>query len=157
MSYWSVVLCNILYMSDLLLNPRGDGTFDLFFENGDLQMGKSLENAVLVSLGSDARVAEKSFRNELQDDGWWGEPTFEGDKWGSLLHTVFKRKNDPNVVLLAKQYAEDSLKWIVEDGVAKSVNVDVSDIGNGLSMEVSVTKGDEEKKYRYELLWNEVA
>ena len=144
-------------MSDLLLNPRGDGTFDLSFDNGDLQMGKSLENAVLISLGSDARVAEKSFKNELQDDGWWGEPTFEGDKWGSLLHTAFKKKNDSNVVLLAKQYAEDSLKWLVEDGVAKSVNVDVTDIGNGLSLEVSVTKGDEEKKYRYEFLWSEVA
>lgn len=144
-------------MSDLRLVPRGDGTYDLSFENGDLQMGKSLENSVLISLGSDARVAEKTFRNELQDDGWWGEPTFEGDRWGSLLHTIFKKKDDPNMILLAKQYAEDSLRWLVDDGVAKSVRVDAAATNNALTMEIAITKGSEEKKYRYEFLWSEVA
>lgn len=144
-------------MSDLALTRRKDGQFDLVFENGDLQMGESLESAVLISVGSDARAAEKNFENTLQDDGWWGEPTFEGDKWGSLLHTLSHQKNNPNTLLLAKQYAKDSLQWLIDDGVAKTINVDVALENNVAQIEIVLSNGDKAKNFRYEILWDEVA
>lgn len=144
-------------MADLSLYRRSDGNFDLAFDGVDLLTGKSLESIVVLSLGSDGRVASGSFKNELQDDGWWGESTFEGDRWGSLLHTLFKKKNDPNVVLLARQYVSDCLKWIVEDGIADSVDSKVTKDDKALYIDVRVEKGNVSKNYRYEVMWSEVA
>ena len=146
----------LLYMSDLALTRRADGQFDLSFENGDLQLGESLESAVVISIGSDARVAEKKFEKELRDDGWWGEPTIDGDKWGSLLHTLFKRKNDSNTLLLTRQYVEDSLKWLVEDGVVKSIDVDVKKNESGENILITLSNGSGSQDSRFEFLWNEV-
>lgn len=144
-------------MADLSLYRREDGNFDLDFDGKDLQTGKSLESEVILSLGSDARVAGNSFSNVLQDDGWWADPTFNGDRWGSLLHTLFRKKNDANVLLLAKQYVDDSLKWLVEDGVVGSVDTDVTKDENALYIEVAISKGGESKNYRFEVMWSEVA
>lgn len=146
-----------MFVSDLALYRRGDGNFDLFFDGKDLQTGKSLENVVVISIGSDGRVAGSSFKNVLQDDGWWAESTFEGDRWGSLLHTLFKRKNDPNMLLLAKQYVNDSLQWLVEDGVVGSVESVVSNNAETLNISVNLLKGEVTQNYRFEILWSEVA
>lgn len=144
-------------MADLSLYRRDDGKFDLEFDGNDLITGKSLETEVIISLGSDGRAAGNEFRNMLQDDGWWGEPTFEGDKWGSLLFTLSRRKNDSNIILLAKQYAEDSMKWLVEDGVVNSVKADATKDDVALYIDVEVSKGGESQSFRFELMWNEVA
>lgn len=144
-------------MSDLALYRREDGNFDLFFDGKDLQKGKSLENAVIISMGSFARKAEKKFKNVLQDDGWWAETTFEGDRWGSLLHTLSKRKDDSNLVLLVKQYVNASLRWLVEDGVVDLVNTEAFNGDDAIDIKVTVSKGDETENYRYKFLWNEVS
>ena len=144
-------------MSDLALNRRSDGCYDLVFDGKDLQTGKSLENVVVISIGSDARVAGRNFKNTLQGDGWWGESTFDGDRWGSMLHTLFQRKNDANVVLLAKQYVDDSLKWLVEDGVAGSVDSSVTKDDDALYISIDISKGGVTQNYRFEIMWSEVA
>ncbi len=142
-------------MSDLLLERRKDGFFDLCFENGDLLMGEFLKNAVLLSIGSMARKVS-GFSGKLQDDGWWGEPTFEGDKWGSLVHTLFQNRGDSNTVLLARQYVKNSLQWLIDDGVASDVNVDVRCDAESLDIDVAVLKGEKVEDYRFNMLWNEV-
>ena len=144
-------------MSDIALYRREDGNFDLCYDDGDLLMGKSLENSVLVSIGSDAREAGKKFKNVLQDDGWWGESTFEGDQWGSKLHELFKKRFDSNLILLANQYVEESLRWLVDDGVADSVSSNSSKDSKALYISITVSKGGQTENYRYEFLWSEVA
>lgn len=144
-------------MSDLKLESRSDGLYDLAFENGDLQLGKSLENSVIVSIGSDSRIAEKKFSGKLADDGWWGEPSFENDLWGSRLFTILKRKKDGNALLLAEQYVKKSLQWMIDDGVVESVDVDVGFDNASLLLNISLSKKSEKETFKYEFAWNEVA
>lgn len=140
-----------------MLARRKDGYYDLSFENGDLQCGKSLENAVLISIGSDARVAGRNFADHLQDDGWWAESTFGDDRWGSLLFTCFRKKNDSNLLLLARQYVEESLRWMIDDGVVSSTQVDVSSDQNSLMVHIKITRDSEvSDDYRFNFLWNEL-
>ena len=127
------------------------------FENGDLQLGKSLENAVIVSIGSDSRIAEKKFSGKLADDGWWGEPSFENDLWGSRLFTILKRKKDGNALLLAEHYVKKSLQWMIDDGVVESVDVDVGYDNASLLLNISLSKKSEKETFKYEFAWNEVA
>ena len=144
-------------MGDLKLQRRDDGLYDLAFVDGDLQLGKSLESAALVSVGSFGRGAEKAFKKDLQDDGWWAEPTIEGDVWGCLVHTLTQVSKRPNRELLAVQYVKDSLRWLVDDGVADSVDAAADVTSEYLVITVHIEKGGEREDYRYEILWNEVA
>lgn len=144
-------------MGDLKLQRRDDGIYDLAFVDGDLQLGKSLESAALVSVGSLGRGAEKAFKKDLQDDGWWAEPTIEGDVWGCLVHTLTQVSKRPNRELLAVQYVKDSLRWLVDDGVADSVDAAADVTSEYLVITVHIEKGGERDDYRYEILWNEVA
>lgn len=144
-------------MSDLKLESRSDGLYDLAFENGDLQLGRSLESAVLVSIGSDSRIAEKKFSGKLADDGWWGGPSFENDMWGCRLFGILQRKKDGNALLLAGQYVKKSLQWMIDDGVVESVDVDVSFVGELLLLNVSLAKKGEKETFKYEFAWSEVA
>ena len=143
-------------MSDFSLCRREDGYYDLSFDGQDLQTGKSLESAVVLSVGSDAR-ATRSFSGKLGDDGWWAESTFDGDRWGNLLHTIFQGKNDSNAVLLAKRYVDDSLRWLVEDGVVGSVETSVTKNDYSLDVSVDIFKGRVKQNFRFEFLWSEVA
>lgn len=144
-------------MADLSLYHREDGNFDLDFDGVDLRTGKSLENGVVLSIGSEGRSAGNSFEKTLQSDGWWGEPTFENDRWGSLLHTILSKKNDANIILLAEQYVKDSLKWLVDDGVFGSVEATATKDDSALYIDVAISKGDVSENYRYEIMWREVA
>lgn len=141
-------------MSDLLLDSRGDGSFDLAFD-GDLLIGESLKSAILISIGSYARK-KYGFSNMLNDDGWWGESTIEGDKWGNLLHDLANKRNDSNLLLLVRQYVKNSIQWLIDDGVVSSFDVDVDVSEKSLNIEIIANKGGKNEDYRFEILWSEV-
>lgn len=50
--------------------------------------------------------------------GWWADPSL-----GSRLHELTREKDVPRVRTLARQYAEQSLAPLVNDGRARSVSV----------------------------------
>ena len=61
------------------------------------------------------------------------------------------------MVLLARQHVSDCLKWIVEDGIADSVDSKVTKDDKAMHIDVLVKKGNVSKNYRYEVMWSEVA
>lgn len=52
--------------------------------------------------------------------GWWADATL-----GSRLHELTREKDVPRVSLLAKQYSEQALKPILDDGRALSISITV--------------------------------
>jgi len=59
--------------------------------------------------------------------GWWGDsfPAVPGDRIGSRLWLLSRAKLLPETLARAKEYAEEALRWLVEDGVAARVEVEV--------------------------------
>ncbi|HCB2353235.1 TPA: phage GP46 family protein [Escherichia coli] len=49
---------------------------------------------------------------------WWADPTL-----GSLLHTLRREKDVSRVRVLARQYAEQALQPIVDDGRATAIDI----------------------------------
>lgn len=139
-------------MPDLLLKKVDAENYDLSFEDGDLAVTDSVENLIVISVGSQARSSGNVFSKNLQCDGWWAEKTFGDEKWGGLVHTLFSRKSDSNTVILAKAYIEDSLKWLVDNGIVESVEVSVSNELEKIVSEISVKKNGEKNDYRFEFL-----
>lgn len=67
--------------------------------------------------------------------GWWADPTL-----GSRLHELQREKDLRRVELLARQYAEQALRPIVDDGRARSLTVETQRPGNGrMLLRVEVT------------------
>ena len=57
---------------------------------------------------------------------WWADPTL-----GSRLHELQREKDVPRIQILAKQYAEEALRPILDDGRATSITVETEQPHDG--------------------------
>ena len=119
--------------------------YDLDFVNGDLKLTASLRNSVLLSLG--IRLRDTSDGKAIVDPvngGWFGH-ALEDKPIGSFIWKDVCGKLDQSVLddLISK--AKESLKWMIDDGVAASVEVAAkisSTLNNVVDFVISVVKPD---------------
>lgn len=95
--------------------------------DGPLATGGGFESAVAISLFSWAKADEADPDVVGQKFGWWGD-TFApnpGDLTGSKLWTLRRAKVNQDTMGKAKAYALESLQWMIDDGAASSITVEV--------------------------------
>lgn len=99
----------------------------------DLQSKRSsflnwLENAVTVSLFTDARCERDELpQGETDQRGYWGDIDLpESESLGSKLWTLKREKVIPQTINRARDYADESLKWLVKDDHLQAVKVEAS-------------------------------
>ena len=106
-----------LYEGDVSL-IIGEDSFDIGIDGNDLTRDTTLRTAILLSLFSDRRAAGTDLLPSPSDRrGWWPDPNA-----GSKLWLYERAKIDNNLLGALAQEAVDSLKWLVEDQIAMSVN-----------------------------------
>ncbi|PHM20929.1 MAG: hypothetical protein CK604_00520 [Curvibacter sp. PD_MW3] len=102
-----------------------------------------LVRAVVVSLFTWRRAnADDELPGDLRM-GWWGDSyaTVPNDRIGSRLWLLSRAKQVPETITRAREYAEEALKWLVDDGVAARVQVQAERMGvDGLALGVQVFK-----------------
>lgn len=57
---------------------------------------------------------------------WWADPTL-----GSRLHELAREKDVPRISILARQYAEQALQPLLDDGRARAIEVTAEQPHNG--------------------------
>lgn len=140
---------------------------DLGIMNGDLISDEALETAVLISIFTDRRAANDDplpDSNNIDKRGWWGDLVafdIEGDEIGSKLWLLSREKTTLETIKKTKQYLDDALAWLVEDGVAVRVDNYVERQGEPgnerLAFHCVVYKTDgRELSYDYNFQWQEV-
>lgn len=146
-------------MSDLALYRREDGCYDLDFDGavGDLLTTNTLENAVVISIGTYARERKLGKVANLKPviGGWWGDALSEKGSLGGYLYEAFPGKLTEVTARSVENLVNESLAWMVEDGVAKSVGCKAK-VADEETMNVTVTierpdGGD--NAYAYEIKW----
>lgn len=146
-------------MSDLALFRRSSGDFDLAFDEvkGDLLTSDSLENAVVISIGTYARERNLGKVANLKPNvgGWWGDAISENGNLGGYLYEAFPGKLTEVTARSVENLISEALSWMVEDGVAKSVGCK-AEIAAEETMNITVTierpdGGD--NAYAYEIKW----
>lgn len=84
-----------------------------------------LRRAVMISLFTWRRA-------EPDDDtdtpfGWWGDtwPTVQNDRIGSRLHLLKRTTLTHQTTQRAKEYIAQALNWMIDDGIALRVDIEV--------------------------------
>lgn len=100
---------------------------DLALELTDLAAEQGLRTAVIVSLFSDARARDDDRMPDGSADrrGFWGDvyARLDGDELGSRLWLLEREKQAPAVLAQAREYAEDALRWLLDERIASAVSV----------------------------------
>lgn len=103
-----------------------------------------LVRAVIISLFT-WRRANPDDVTEGQKMGWWGDKfaAIQNDKIGSRLWLLGRAKVVNETINLATEYAQESLQWMQEDGVAARVDAVAERMGkDGVALAVIVTRND---------------
>lgn len=115
-------------MTDAALHFDAEaGHFDLALDGVDLARDGGLQSAVIVSLFSDRLAGADDALPTSADDrrGWWADH-YASDPIGSRLWLLSREKMLPAVAQAAEAYARESLKWLLDTGIAKNVDVSAS-------------------------------
>lgn len=147
-------------MSDIALKFTDYGGGDLLLVGQDLARDDGLESAVLVSLFTDRRASLDQLRpgddrNDLR--GWWGDyrPAVEGDQTGSLLWLLAREKQTRETLARARQYAQQAMQWMIDDRVARQVDVSTEYVRQGvIGIGIEIYRPDGSRQsYRYDYEW----
>jgi phage gp46-like protein len=151
---------------DLALKTRKVGNADVTVIDG-LDEDEGIETAVVLSLFTDRRAqpgdplpVNAQLAGTPDRRGWWGDtfPNVPGDRIGSRLWLLNREKEMPAVLARAREYAMEALQWLIEDGIARSVNVTAEVVRRGvLGLAIEIVRSDKPvAQYRFEHFWNDV-
>jgi phage gp46-like protein len=134
------------------------GEFDLDIKRWDIENDDGLETAVLRSLFEDARIeTEELPPGEKSLGGFWGDAVENDDNIpsGSKLWLLNRGKLTDETLEQAREYSEQALQWLVDDGVAESVTVTTERINlNTLGIGIEIQRpGEDRKSSRFDFVW----
>lgn len=137
-----------------------DSGADLALDDFALDTDDGLETAVILSLYTDARARDDDTlpAGQTYRRGWWGDayPPETGDLIGSRLWLLRASKQLQESLTAAREYAEEALAWLVDDGAARKVEVETfiaRDEVMGMIVRIYRPQGAE-VSLRFESLWN---
>jgi phage gp46-like protein len=91
-----------------------------------LNSAEPLVRAVMISLFTWRRAnADDDLPGDLKM-GWWGDnfSTLSNDRIGSRLWLLGRAKLTTETIAKAREYAQEALQWLVDDGIAARVVVE---------------------------------
>ncbi len=134
-------------MTDIALrsiqdSPANPARFDVVLENGDLAADEGLRTAVLLSLFLDRRAEDDDQVYDGDRRGSWMDQYQDNpnDRLGSRLWLLRRATETAATLQRARTYAEEALRWLVEDGIARKVETEAEWIRPGmLGLRVTIT------------------
>ena len=143
---------------DIKLIGNGYG-WDIGLDEKNLSTDSGLETAVVISLFTDRRAESDDTLPDWSGDrrGWWADAysEYENDRIGSRLWLLAREKTLPYVLERAKEYARESLAWMIEDGLASEITIEAEKGRNdilGLSIDIVKPSG-ELVNFTYQDIW----
>lgn len=142
-------------MQDVLISPDDHGIYDLQIDGHDFASSYGFETAVSVSLFTDSRAPAVQVQDAQRRRGWVGNITTAiiQRELGGLLWILDQTRITQDTLNYARSFAQDSLQWMTDDGIARSVEVSVSrDQLRGITIGITITTIDN-TILRYITLW----
>ena len=147
-------------MSDIAIEYKSQiKEYDISILNGDLKECDDLDSAVIISLFTWARAAAGEVDENAPRFGWFGDKidADNTDSIGSKLYLLKRKKITNQTIMDAREYIEQALHWMIEDGVATEINAEVernaSDV-NRVDALVQIVRGDRSRTMKFNDLWS---
>ncbi len=144
-------------MTDIAINYNNESQYgDLALSFDDLVRDEGLESAVLISLFTDARAEPEEVPDSSNDLSGSFLTSIDGTVYGSKIWTLRRSKADNNTVQKMTDYARSALAWMVEDGVAGSIEAQAILVDKErIDLSVKIYKnGEAIFNRRFEDLWS---
>lgn len=118
-----------------------------------------LVRAAIISLFT-WRRANADDVTDGQKMGWWGDMTADvaNDRIGSRLWLLAREKLLPATINRAREYAQEALAWMVEDGLASRVDVQAERFGQaGIALTATIYRSDGRiTSLRFDNVWETI-
>lgn len=142
-------------MQDILIRANSDGLYDFVVEGNEFASAGGFETAIPVSLFTDARAPAALVSEPQYRRGWIGNLMTAATmrQLGSILWVLDQSRITQERLNVARLAAQDAFQWMVDDGVALGVKIDVqrnSVIGIIVFIEITDTSN---VVSRYQTLW----
>lgn len=140
---------------DVLIRADSRGLYDLQISGADFESAEGFETAIPVSLFSSARASATQVQDAKNRRGWIGNILYAEDdrELGGLLWILDQARITQDTLNDAKTYAQDSLQWMIEDGQARSIRVEVVKTSSrSIQILIDITEIDNTVQ-RYITLW----
>ncbi|EML0364368.1 phage GP46 family protein [Providencia rettgeri] len=121
--------------------------------SGDLLAGDDLQTAIMISLFTDGIAKPDDKLDESYRRGWWGDL---GNNYniGSRLWLLDREKLTKSVASKAEDYAKESLKWLIDDGVVSFFEVATQIVyPNRLNMIIRYHRPGDKGDLRFYWVW----
>ena len=111
---------------DVKLTQGEDGIYDIDLdENGEFVLDYGFETTIGLSIFEERRATAAEVPTPENRRGWIGNilsdiPGFEA---GSKLWLLKQARLTPATVTAAKNYIQEALQWMIDDGFAKTITV----------------------------------
>lgn len=142
-------------MQDVLIRKDDDGLYDLEIYGADFASAEGFETSIPVSYFTDARASAVDVQDAKKRRGWVGNILYVDieRELGGLLWLLDQTRITEDTLNFAKSYAEESLQWLVEDGIARLIEVQVEKTDNRkIEIATTITTIDNTVQ-RYVTLW----
>jgi phage gp46-like protein len=133
-------------MRDLLLN-KANGYWDINIIDGDFEQTGGFETAVYISLLCERRASPSEVARIEMRRGWWGNLIWNdsGLEMGSKIWLLSQTRFDSLLTNRVKNYVEEALFWMIDDGYASNINVEVTAItSRSIFIKVDITTSNNE-------------
>lgn len=145
-------------MQDVKLVIDERGLYDLAIDpiKKDFDSVYGMDNAVPVSLFTDDRAESSLVPNAKRRRGGIANVLLKevGRSLGTTLWAYEQARNTQETRNAMQLSAQDGLSWMIEDGAAREVTVNLEAIGSSeVEIDVNVTMVDNQVQ-RYHYLWN---
>lgn len=133
---------------------------DWLLASPQLDTDDGLETAVIISLFTDGLADPDDVLpdNSGHRRGWWGDSfaEIESDRIGSKLWLLSREKQLTVVLQRVRAYARDALHWLIEDGIARAVEVEAEFPRIGvIAIGVTIQRAVEGPlRFRFETFWD---
>lgn len=132
---------------------------DIQIQAPGLLIDQDLLTAIIISLFANRQAAPDDNIDGVDRQGWWGDSyaTINGDKIGSRLWELARSKQTQDTLNRAQQYCVEALQWLIDDGVAQSVQVQTANNGNNiLAIAVTINKPSGTAKFNFQYVWEQI-
>ena len=119
----------------------------------------NIGRAVIISLFTWRRADANDDLDSSEKYGWWADQFSDvvNDRIGSKLWQLQRKKIDDEVMATAKEYIEQSLQWLIDDGICTGVEATVerdSSDYNRLNANITLLLPDDYKTYQFKDILN---